>query len=312
MRLIIRFTLLLGLIFSSLLIAHPSGVEAVRTSNIAIRTIENGYPVFDVCYVLVGYSNVGCDENQDGVVTFRDIPLGTYTLRETAHLGPGRFVADRTIDVTGAASSDGWEYIDVTITGGAGGPPVSGGSVDISLITRNPGGVLLRDPCYVLVGYSNIGCDDNADGQVTFAAIPFGTYTVRQTRVPAGYSAINDFQIDVFPTSIPIGFIVKQAPQQNTPGTRNVSIMLIDATTNTKVPLAGACVQLVNASNIGCDQDLIDGQIDFLDVPAGVHTIVVTSLPPGWVLANSDTISISIDAQNDPANVFAHVYLKQQ
>ncbi|CAN0463523.1 unnamed protein product, partial [Phaeothamnion confervicola] len=65
-------------------------------------------------------------------------------------------------------------------------------------ITRDPkDGHLLTGTCYVLVDYSNEGCDENGDGQVAFATIPPGTYTVHQTQTPNGYPTINDFAITV-------------------------------------------------------------------------------------------------------------------
>ena len=257
-------------------IVSTTGTSSRQASDIAVVTTENGQSVTDVCYVLVNYSNEGCDENRDGKITFEDIPVGTYTVRQTANLGSGRYVSDFTIQVTGNMMN-GWEIFPTSVSGGSGvSQPI--GSVDIALITRNPdGGTLLRDACYVLLNYSNEGCDENADGQVTFDDIPYGTYTVRQTRVPAGYPQIIDYEIKVAPMpvegggeplGVPLGFIVKQAPEQNAPATRNVSVVLVDGRTLEKV-VSGACVELVGASNVGCDEALLDGQIDFLDVPAG-------------------------------------------
>jgi hypothetical protein len=292
-------------------VAPSANASAGRTSDVAIATTENGQPAYDACYVLVDFSNVGCDENGDGKITFADVPLGTYTVHQTADLGPGRAVSDFTIQVTGNMGPGGWEIFPATVSSGSGGATAPSGAVDISLITRDPqDGHLLTDTCYVLVGYSNEGCDENRDGQVTFAAIPFGTWTVRQTRVPAGYPAVSDFEIDVLPTEYPTGFVVRQASQPNAANTRNVSVMLIDDAMNTKVPM-DACVQIVNASNIGCDEDLVDGQIDFLDVPAGSHDIVITRLPAGYTVANPGDLHVRIDARTDPANLFVYVHLKR-
>jgi murein DD-endopeptidase MepM/ murein hydrolase activator NlpD len=200
-------------------------------------------------------------------------------------------------------------------------PPVSYGTTDIALITRDPnGGALLTDPCYVLVDYSIEGCDRNADGQVTFADIPFGTYTVRQTQTPAGYPAINEFDITVSPMPIDgggtppgvtTGFIVKQAPAQNAPNTRNVSVILVDGGTSERV-VSGACVELVGASNVGCDTDLLDGQIDFLDVPAGgPYELRLTNIRSGYEQVTVfGTPTVSVDAAaGKPANMTVFVLL---
>src|SRR5690606_17123732 len=129
--------------------------------DIAIYTTENGTAAYDACYVLVDHSNIGCDENRDGKVTFAEIPFGTYTVRQTADLGPGRSVTDFTIQVSGKVNAEGYEPFTATIastdtttttitpTGGSSAVP--SGSVDIALITRDPDDVsLLRDTCYVL------------------------------------------------------------------------------------------------------------------------------------------------------------------
>jgi hypothetical protein len=284
---------------------HSGIVSASQSSDVAIVTTENGRPVYDACYELVDFSNVGCDENSDGQITFLDVPHGTYTVHQTADLGPDRSVEDFAIRVSGDLQ-DGWEVFHTTVING------QRGAIDISLITRDPDdGRLLTDTCYELVDYSNLGCDENGDGQVTFSAIPFGTYIVRQTRTPAGYPAVSDFEIEVLPTEYPTGFVVRQASKPNAPDTRNVSVMLIDDATNAKRPI-GACVRIVDASNTGCEEDLIDGQIDFLDVPEGTHDIVVTHLPAGYAVANPEDLSIEIDANIDPANLFVYVHFKRQ
>lgn len=262
-----------------------------QANHVAIQTMENGLPAYDACYVLIGFSNEGCDDNQDGQVTFLDVPFGTYTVRQTADLGPNRSVADFTIEVSDSGLKSGWLTFTAAVTSQAVADEDK--PIDIALITRDiDDGHLLAGACYVLVDFSNEGCDENNDGQVTFAQIPPGTYTVRQTTTPAGYPTIKDYEIEVSPLGrlpngeamqIPLGFVVKQAPEQNAEDTRNVSLVLIDSRTNERL-VSGICVQFVDASNVACDEDLRDGQIDFLDVPAGTWQIKFSNLPAGWVI----------------------------
>lgn len=192
-------------------------------------------------------------------------------------------------------------------------------SVNIALITREPqNGDLLTGTCYT-VGQSNEGCDENGDGQVTFEDIPYGTYTVRQTRTPDGYQTIDDYQITVSRTGtmgepsfgVSQGFIVRQAPEQNAPNTRNVSVVFIDMNTHERL-VTGACVELIGASNVGCDRDLVDGQADFLDVPAGgPYELSFSSLPEGYDVAEvGGPLAVTINAgPNDPANTMFYVQL---
>ena len=292
-----------------------------RAVDVAIFTTDgNGRPAYDACYVLVGYSEEGCDENGDGRVMFDAIPVGTYTVHQTADLGPNRHVPDFTIEVTGNVSSAGYQAFRATLQHAPGGS-TPGELIDIALITRDPDtGDLLTGTCYVLVDYSNEGCDENGDGQVTFDDVPAGTYTVHQTQAPAGYPAINDYDINVWPLgdlpdgrvlSLPLGFVVRQAPEQNAPGTLNVSVILIDYATGEKLS-AGVCVELVGGSEVGCDDDLPDGQIDFLDVPpGGPYELRFSNLPAGWqVGTDGQPYSVSVNPQpGTPSNLFAFVLL---
>lgn len=174
---------------------------------------------------------------------------------------------------------------------------------DIALITRDPAdGRLLTGACYELVNFSNQGCDENSDGQVTFADIPFGTYTVRQTVAPGGYSTINEYQITVGGTGapssdVPLGFVVRQAPQQNAPNTRHVSVVFLDTSTGQRM-IPGGCVQLVGVSLMGCDEDLVDGQVDFLDVPAGgPYELSFSNLPSGYQVGTAGgPLTVTVDA----------------
>ncbi len=299
----------IGAVFLNLPIDENTGSNTGGMSDVAIVTNENGQPAYDACYVLVGFSNEGCDENLDGRVMFSDIPWGVYTVQQTADLGPGRWVDDFTIEVRGNINSSGWEAFAATIVNSSGSGSNTGsisqtGAVDNALISRDPvDGRLLTGTCYVLVDYSNQGCDENGDGQVTFAAIPYGTYTVRQTLTPPGYPTINDYTIAVQPvqglpggaSGGPLGFIVKQAPEQNAPDTRNISIFMFDSRTGEKV--TGLCAEIIGASNVGCDNDLRDGQIDFLDVAAGTYEVRFVDLPAGYVvLTGTRGIPLTIDA----------------
>ena len=170
--------------------------------------------------------------------------------------------------------------------------------VDISLITREPThGSLMVGACYQLVGQTDVGCDDDGDGQVGFDQIPPGTYTVTQTQPPAGLTAIDDFEIQVeapYPGGS-MGIVVKQDAQQNAPDTRNFSVILIDAATGERL-VSDICVELVDAATSQCDGDLKDGQIDFVDVPAGVWELEFTNLGDNWVIGNGPSDVVRIDA----------------
>ena len=63
--------------------AHQSGGIDLR-----IWTVNSaGEPVYDICYTLVEFSNLGCDQNLDGAVLFEDIQPGRYYVEPTMQDG---------------------------------------------------------------------------------------------------------------------------------------------------------------------------------------------------------------------------------
>ena len=75
--------------------------DTTGQTSLFIWTRENGQVVYDACYILVDARDVACDENGNGYVFFSHVPIGTYTVRQVADLGPNRYVPDFTIEVTG-------------------------------------------------------------------------------------------------------------------------------------------------------------------------------------------------------------------
>lgn len=143
------------------------------------------------------------------------------------------------------------------------------------LITRDPAtGEVIYDACYELVGYSNIGCDENRDGHISFADIPLSTYTIRQTTAPAGYEKMDDYTISIMPTDVGGPFVVllsqsgTQAPDNDH---NNISIVFYDPWTGHRLEDPENCAQLYigreSKSLLGCDEDVVDGQVDFMHAP---------------------------------------------
>src|SRR5262245_9543929 len=71
-------------------------------------------------------------------------------------------------------------------------------TTDVSVVSADiRAGQRLAGACYVIVDWSNEGCDENGDGQVDFKDVRPGTYTVTQTKSPAGFEPVADFSITV-------------------------------------------------------------------------------------------------------------------
>lgn len=268
--------------------ATMATAQTPDTVDVRIWTVnEGGFAVFDVCYELAGYSQVGCDENRDGNVLFEDIPHGRYVVVASYPDGSDHRVAPFHIEVN-AGNND---FTTVAESRNQTYPP--GGLVqdvtDVHLITRDPDtGASLTDVCYELVGYSKIGCDENADGHVTFADIPYGNHTVRQTKSPEGYDPMGDYEITLqqYPNvgEGPVIISLVQAETQGAENSTNISVVLVDETTGKRVASPENCVIIPDKTNQGCDNAVVDGQIDFIgvDLTHGQPALEVISLACGY------------------------------
>jgi hypothetical protein len=242
------------------------------TRDLYIATVANDASYYDACYVLVGYSQEGCDDNRDGYVLFEDVAYGIYVVEQTADITPW-WIRNFTIEFTADTDNVFYAVLNPVPANPANVPPAPT-ATDLSLLTRDPdSGDLLTGACYQLVGFSNVGCDENSDGQVDFADIPHGTYIVRQMTAPDGYGRIDDFPIEVRYAKDYFSLVVKQEETQSDGTTDNVSLIFLDAVTNERVAGDNICVSLEDQTQIGCDEAPVDGQIDFLDVPHGHYDL---------------------------------------
>lgn len=269
----IRLHLSLALLLTLLLAGW--GTATAQTSDRVDARIwtesETGEPVYDICYTLVEFSNLGCDENLDGAVLFQDLAPGRYYIEPTIKAGSEYYVEpfyavidEYNTDIVVTASryqvSQHQDMIQVT---------------DVHLITRDPKtGASLTDVCYELVGYSNIGCDRNADGHVTFEDIPLGQYTIRQTTTPAGYPKMDDYIIMIMggPEGYiaPVNLVLAQSKTQASADRYNMSVVFWEYGNENLIANPDNCAQLwrddVAVTLVGCDEDIVDGQVDFMGV----------------------------------------------
>ncbi len=293
--------ILFSLMFTAslLFLSIPHVGAQQNTVDVRIWTqYSNGEPVTDICYVLVGYSNVGCDENKDGNVLFEDIPYGEYEVEPVYTDNSVNTVEPFSITV----NESNTDFTTITEGGRD-----NNQTTDVYLLTRDPEtGEALTDVCYELVGYSNIGCDENGDGRVLFEDIPYGQYTIHQTTTPEGYPAMDDLTVSVLRgnENQPLSILLSQSKEQAPEGTMNVSVVFYDITTNKLVANAENCAQLRKgneaASNIGCDDTVVDGQVDFFhaDWTAGDTDYSLRATPVcGYMIVQEGTLDFNSYAQ---------------
>jgi uncharacterized surface anchored protein len=266
-----------------------SNVEATSDDGVTvfIHTIDssNQFAITDVCYVLIDFSNEGCDDNGDGRVEFDGVPPGTvYTVTQTAgptgYLPVGDFPiianvhdAEQTFDVEMSKDRSTAETVDVSV---------------VPYDATSGGG--LTGACVIFYGGSLEGCDDNGDGRITFEGIPVGSYLLRETIAPNGYTVAHDRWIAVQVTGRTL--YLPHSPSDQVEPADLVDVALVTRDPDTGELLTGACYIILDASIEGCDEN-DDGQVDYEDVVPGTYTIHQTTAPDGWDLIDDFEAQVS-------------------
>jgi hypothetical protein len=85
-------------------------------------------------------------------------------------------------------------------------------------------------------------------------------------------------------------------------------VVFIDSQTRTKIDPSPVCLQFQNVSEVGCDDDLPDGQVDFLDLAVGTHEVTFSNMPSGWQLQARVSIpSLTIEAGQGPQIIYVGI-----
>jgi uncharacterized surface anchored protein len=282
-RHVIAIVILVGALLPTAAVRPAAAATPVDLS-IASVDIRTGQELGGACYVVVDWSEEGCDENGDGRVDFKGVPLGHYTVTQTrapaGYLAPGDFP----IDV----------QVDSQIFGAFLAPKSQGGgSFDIAIRAIDQfQNEVLTGACFLLNGGSLEGCDENADGQVDFKGVRAGTYLVTETQPPDGYLAPDDFWIAVTAKGSRIFSVL--TPEDR--GQPNVSIGSIDDATGEY--LVGACYIINGGSIEGCDENG-DGWVDYRGVAPGTYTVTETRAPAGYAKVDDFTIVVKQSGEQD-------------
>jgi uncharacterized surface anchored protein len=273
-------TLIWALALSWIVGILPAVAQAEITVYIKTIDFETGDPIYDACYVLVDFSNEGCDENGDGRISFEGVPPGDYSLSQTKAADGYQSIEPLPMTVDPSPSEQTFQ-VRLRPTGGDLSSQAEGDGVTVYIRTVDGSTrVALEQVCYVLLDYSNVGCDDNGDGRVAFEGVAPGTvYTVQQTARPDGYLPVGDFPILVNMEEAEQTFDVVMSGDRSTADTIDISVVPYDATTGGG--LTGACVIFSGGSLEGCD-DNGDGRITFEGIPAGSYLLRETVAPTGY------------------------------
>ena len=196
----------------------------------------------------------------------------------------------------------------------------------LELESRDRGsGETIPGACFQVETQTDEVCDDDdgaEDGFVNLEDVAPGSYTVTETRPPDGYLSVGSFPLEVFagegeeyyiphdvdpaaqPTTAPSATTTASATatvaDQTIRGSQTGSLVVQAEDATTGESLAGACFTITDdttgdqAEVCDADDGTADGSTTFLDLPAGDHTLSVSSAPDGYGNFNDGSASISI------------------
>ncbi len=280
MRYLIALLLLVGTLLPAAA-TQPAAAASLVDLSIASADIRTGESLVGACYVILDWSEEGCDENGDGEVSFQDVEVGLYTVTMTRPPSGYLPVGDFPIAVQ---EGDGQLFAAFLIARSQGD-----GQFDIALRALDmDDGDVLTGACFLLYGGSIEGCDENSDGRVEFADVQAGTYLATMTRAPAGHLPPDPFWIDVTAKGSRV-LSVYTPVNYGGPGIPNVVIQSKDEETSES--LTGVCYIINGGSIEGCDENG-DGWVEFRGVESGVYTVTETRAPAGYAKVADFTIVV--------------------
>lgn len=264
--------------------------KALGSVSIMKTDAETGAALGGVHFALLDSSTLAIaegDTESDGTLLFSGIPLGSYTLRETATVNG--YVLDSTpvpVEITTAGQ---------TVTINATNAPAKGG-IAITKTDADTGAVIAGVHFILYDGNNNpvTEGDTLADGTLAFSDLPLGTYSLIETYTPTGYV------LDSTPRTVSITENGQTVEIAVTNGTAIGSIAITKTDANTGAPLSGVHFILTDSTGAtvsggGTDEN---GVLIFSSLPLGTYTLMETETRNGYVLDSTPReVTISENGQ---------------
>lgn len=264
--------------------------KALGSVSIMKTDAETGAALGGVHFALLDSSTLAIaegDTESDGTLLFSGIPLGSYTLRETATVNG--YVLDSTpvpVEITTAGQ---------TVTINATNAPAKGG-IAITKTDADTGAVITGVHFILYDGNNNpvTEGDTLADGTLAFSDLPLGTYSLIETYTPTGYV------LDNTPRTVSITENGQTVEIAVTNGTAIGSIAITKTDANTGAPLSGVHFILTDSTGAtvsggGTDEN---GVLIFSSLPLGTYTLMETETRNGYVLDSTPReVTISENGQ---------------
>lgn len=167
---------------SQITVDNPRVQPPAETGTLVVIPLDpNGAPVAGGCYQLFDgtapVTNRICDnaDDQPAQVTFQNVPVGEFTLREALAPSPDwQIAADRTVTITNNQTT----RVEVP-------HEYKPGNVVIQAV--NSVGLPLQGACFTLTDAGNTELCTNSSGQATITGLTPGARQLTQTKAPFGF-----------------------------------------------------------------------------------------------------------------------------
>ena len=143
------------------------------------------------------------------------------------------------------------------------------------------------------------------NGKAVFSKLPYGTYTVSETKVPEGYLPVANFEVTINKEGQTFHYQLEDKVKES-----KIKLIKKDKETNKTIPLAGTTFKIKNSLGLYIDQNgktefetLADGTV-LLDEPLvyGDYTVEEIKAPNGYLI-NKDPIKFTVTGAENTISV---------